>query len=277
MTESPDSNNGFPGLGFGLRMRREYLDLTLQSLPDVDWFEVIPESFIGGDEQLLRQLDQLADRYPITLHGSSLGIGSPWPLDHDYLRRLKALIDRLDPQWFSDHICWRGADEIQGRLLPLPHSSETLEHVVQRVVRVQEILGRRILLENVPLKMAAAATDIPEAEFLSRVAEHADCLILLDIANLHASSVNQDFDALDYLATLPAGRVRQIHLAGAVALCGRQENPPDPVWELYLKALKCFGPVSTLIERVDTLASLEDMVEELQKARCSVSQLSARG
>ena len=266
-----------PYLGFGLRLRREYLSLALQKLPDVDWFEIVPESFVDGDEALLRQLQQLAARYPITLHGISLGIGSPWPLDLGYLEKLKTLIERLNAQWFSDHICWRGADETQGRLLPLPYSRETLEHVVERVVRVQQILERRILLENVPRETAGSTTAMSEAEFVRRVAEESDSLIVVDIANLHASSVNQGFDPLDYLACLPTDRVQQIHLAGAVILCELQETPADPVWELYLEALKRFGRVSTLIERVDTIASLEEMVQELHRARCSVSELLTSG
>lgn len=261
-------------LGFGLRLRREYLASALQSMPDVDWFEIVPENFIDGDPALLAQLQQLAERYPLTLHGVSLGIGSPWPLDWEYLRRLKQLVEHLAPQWFSDHICWRGADEAQGRMLPLPYSTETLEHLVERIKQVQEFLGCRILLENVPSARARAATEMPEAEFIRRVAEQSDSLVLVDIANLHASSVSQGFDPRDYLEQLPADRVWQVHLAGAVVLCDQQETLEDPIWELYLSALRRFGPLATLIERLDTIASLDEMVQELHIARCAVNQLS---
>lgn len=261
--------------GFGLRLRREYLASALQNLPDVDWFEIIPENFIDGDPALLAQLQQLAEHYPITLHGVSLGIGSPWPLDWEYLRRLKQLIDHLAPLWFSDHICWRGADEAQGRLLPLPYSTDTLEHVVGRIKQVQDFLDCRVLLENVPSARARAATEMPEAEFISRVADQSDSLVLVDIANLHASSVSQGFDPRHFLKQLPADRVRQIHLVGATILCDHQETMEDPIWELYLSALQRFGRLATLIERLDTIASLEEMVQELHIARCAVNQRSA--
>jgi uncharacterized protein (UPF0276 family) len=265
-----------PYLGFGLRLRREYLAPVLETHPPVDWLELIPESYFEGDASLYRQLDQLCDNYPLVLHGISLAIGSPWPLDLNYLDRLKELSERLQPAWVSDHLCWSGADDIQGRLLPLPYSEETLDHVVGRIQQVQEALGRQILLENVPLETRTGHSEIPEAEFIARVAERSDSFILLDIANLQTTSMYQGFDPMAYLLQLPEPRVQQIHLAGAVALCDAQdpggESAADPIWELYTGALGHFGPVSTMIERVDTIPPLEEMVKEVEKARCSARQ-----
>lgn len=264
-------------LGFGLRLRREYLQPVLEQKPDVDWFEVISENYLGATDEVLAPLLEVRESYPVVMHGISLAIGSPWPLDRDYLVRLKTLIDRLQPAWVSDHLCWSGADDMQGRMLPLPYSDEALEHIVPRIERVQEFLGRQLLLENVPMEASEAQPEISEAEFLREVAERSDSLILLDAANLHATSVNQGFDPLKYLWKLPRERVRQIHLSGAVVLCDNRESSDDyeedPLWSLYSSALQRFGPVSTMIERMDTLAPLEEMVSELRKARCRANSL----
>ena len=263
-------------LGFGLRLRREYLSPLLRNRPKVDWFEIISESYLKVDEPALLLLDELREHYPIVMHGTSLAVGSPWPLDQTYLQTLQQLIDRFEPEWVSDHLCWSGADDTQGQLLPLPYSWETRDHVVQRIRQVQDFLGRQILLENVPADAGDSAPEIPEAEFLREVAEASDSLILIDINNLHASSVNQRFDPQEYLKQIPGERVKQIHLAGAVTLCGPQQQSPaetaDPIWELYTAALTQFGPVSTMIERVDTIPSLDEMVKEVQQARCSAQR-----
>ncbi len=263
-------------LGFGLRLRREYLAPLLRDQPAVDWFEIISESYLEADESALQQLDELREHYPIVMHGTSLAVGSPWPLDQVYLKKLRRLIDRVKPEWISDHLCWSGADDTQGQLLPLPYTQETRDHVIQRVRQVQDLLGRQILLENVPADTGNTSPEIPEAEFLREVAEASDSLILIDINNLHASSVNQGFHPQEYLKQIPEDRVKQIHLAGAVTLCGRQQHSPvqiaDPVWELYTTALTLFGPVSTMIERVDTIPSLDEMVKEVEQARCSTQR-----
>lgn len=266
-----------PYLGFGLRLRKEYLPQVLRQRPDVDWFEIISENYLGERDQAFRQLEEVRKSYPIVMHGISLAIGSPWPLDMNYLARLKDLIERLQPAWISDHLCWSGADDMQGRMLPLPYSEDALEHLVPRIKEVQDYLGRQVLLENVPMEYADQSPEIPEAEFLQAVAEQSDSLILLDAANLHASSVNQGFDPLKYLWKLPRQRVQQIHLAGAVILCGAEEKEAqynaDPIWNLYASALQRFGPVSTMIERMDTIAPLDEMVDELHKARCQADKV----
>ncbi len=281
MAGGNEKTGHMPYLGFGLRLRREYLDRALETHPPVDWLEVVPESWFDGDDRLLRKLDRLREHYPMVLHGISLAIGSPWPIDLDYIRRLQQLIDRLQPAWISDHLCWSGADDLQGRLLPLPYSEETLNHVIERTRQVQELLERQILLENVPLERPAGGSSMPEAEFIAAVAEGSDSLILLDIANLHTTSLSQGFDPLAYLLRLPQSRLQQIHLAGATALCGSDDpaeaRMTDPLWELYQGALEHFGPVTTLIERVDTIPPLAEMAREVDKARCSARQFLSHG
>jgi len=266
-----------PYLGFGLRLRKEYLAPVLETRPKVDWFEVIPESFLDSGGVVLGQLDKVRAGYPLVMHGISLGIGSPWPLDRSYLQKLKQLAERLQPAWISDHLSWSGADDVQGRLLPLPYSRDTLDHLVPRIREVQNFLEQRILLENVPQEQTGSQPEIPESEFLCEVAERSDSLILIDIANLHSTSVNQEINPFDYLEQLPEERVQQIHLAGAIALCGTaahsNDRPEDPIWNLYRSALMRFGPVSTIIERVDTIPALGEMVGEMEKARCAAHQL----
>lgn len=274
MTNSP--TKPLPYLGFGLRLRKEYIQPVLEQRPDVDWFEIISEGYLDDNGSVLSALDEIAERYPVVMHGISLAIGSPWPLDLEYLGRLKQLADRIEPAWISDHLCWSGADDLQGQLLPIPYSIETLEHIVARIKQTQDLLGRQILLENVPMEQNKTV-EIPEFEFISEIAEQSDSLILIDIGNLHASSVNQGFDPKAYLSRLPEERVQQIHLVGAVALCGDEnkeavaEDSIDPVWDLYTAALERFGPISTMIEREDTIPCLGSMVSEVQKARCSAN------
>jgi uncharacterized protein (UPF0276 family) len=213
------------------------------------------------------------ERYPLVMHGVSLSIGSTAPLDHEYLRQVKALAARLEPEWISDHLCWTG---VAGRnthdLLPLPYTEEALAHVAARVRTVQEVLGRRILLENVSSYVGFRDSPLTEWQFLAQVAERADCLILLDVNNIYVSAVNHEFDPQDYLEAIPPARVQQIHLAGhenhGDYLVDTHDHPvPDPVWDLYASALRRFGAVSTMIERDDRIPPLAELVAELDQAR----------
>ena len=277
MSVPHQNSSTLPYLGFGLRLRREYLQQVIETRPEVDWFEIITETCLDAGEEALSQLEQLGAHYPLVLHGISLGIGSPWPLDRDYLQKLKRLTERLRPAWVSDHLCWSGAEDIQGKLLPLPYTQDTLEHLVARINKVQEFLERQILLENVPQEHPAGEQELTECEFLREVAERSDSLILIDIATLHSTCTNQLTDPIDYLERLPAKRVQQIHLAGAMILCDSaahdSDRSVDPIWNLYQAALQRYGPISTMIERLDTIPSLEEMVHEIERARCGAAPL----
>ncbi len=262
----------YPSLGYGLRLRTEYLETLLRDQPEIGCIEVISENYLGADEETLRQLDALKAHYPLILHGLTLSIGSPWPLDRGYLDALKKLIDRIEPAWISDHLCWKGADDGQGQLLPLPYTNETLEHVISRIEQVQSILGQRILLENVPLEQGNHQ-EIPEAEFICEVATRSGSLILIDIGNLLTSSLNQAFSAADYLQRMPKGRVQQIHLPDIsfqTTTDDAWDSPPhiiDPIWRLYTEALDRFGPVTTVIEREDTIPTLREMLCDIGRVR----------
>jgi uncharacterized protein (UPF0276 family) len=216
---------------------------------------------------------RIRERYPVVMHGVSMSIGSAQALDRVYLHEVKELASRLEPAWISDHLCWTGvAGKNLHDLLPLPYTDEALQHVVARVRTVQDILGRRILLENVSSYVSFRDSRMTEWDFLRTVAEEADCLILLDVNNIYVSSVNHEFDAHDYLAAIPVERVQQIHLAGhqnhGDYLIDTHDHPvPDPVWALYAHAVRRFGAVSTMIERDANIPPLADLQRELGAAR----------
>lgn len=262
-----------PSLGFGLGLRVDHYDAILAERPAVDWFEVLTENYLVPGGKPLDYLMRFRERYPLAMHGVSMSIGSTAPLDRDYLRQVKSLAARVEPVWISDHLCWTG---IAGRnthdLLPLPYTEEALAHVVERVRTVQDILGRRILLENVSSYVAFRDSNLSEWQFLSEIAVRADCLILLDVNNIYVSAVNHEFKALEYLNAIPPDRVQQIHLAGhenrGAYLIDTHDHPvPDPVWELYAAAVRRFGAVSTMIERDDHIPPLAELCAELDHAR----------
>jgi uncharacterized protein (UPF0276 family) len=207
------------------------------------------------------------------MHGVSLSIGSTEPLDLDYLRELKALAARVEPAWISDHLCWTGVDHRNLHdLLPLPYTEAALAHVVDRVLQVQDILGRRLLLENVSSYVAYEADEMHEWEFIAELARRADCDWLLDVNNVHVSSVNHRFDARRYIDAMPADRVRQIHLAGhedhGDHLIDTHDHPVCPaVWDLYAHTVRRLGAVPTMIERDDHIPPLAELLAELDQAR----------
>jgi hypothetical protein len=246
----------------------------------VDWFEAISENYLVAGGRPPRALAQVRSFAPVALHGVSLNLGSADPLDQGYLAALGALSRRIEPAIVSDHLCWTG---VAGRnlhdLLPLPYTEEAMAHVVERVGRVQEQLGRRIALENVSSYLSFAADVVPEWEFLGAVAEAADCGILLDVNNVFVSAHNHGFDPVKYLDAIPAGRVFQIHLAGhcqeGPLLIDTHDHPVrDEVWALYRHALRRLGPVSTLIEWDDRIPAWGELEAEALRARELLSRES---
>lgn len=263
--------------GFGLGLRPPHFPALLDGIegqwPGIDWFEVISENYIDVGGMPMRNLMRVRERYPMAMHGVSLSIGSTDPLDRDYLRGLKALADRLEPAVVSDHLCWTGAHGINLHdLLPLPLTEESLAHVADRVGQVQDALGRRIALENASTYVTYDSDSLTEWEFLSALTAQADCDLLLDVNNIYVSAFNHGFDAQDYLAGIPADRVRQIHLAGhennGDHIVDTHDAPVvDPVWDLYSDTIRRLGPVPTMIERDAKIPPLEELVTELQRAR----------
>ncbi|RYZ85411.1 MAG: DUF692 domain-containing protein, partial [Proteobacteria bacterium] len=218
----------------------------------------------------LYYLDRICEQYPVVMHGVSLSIGSVDPLNMSYLRDLKSLASRVKPKWISDHLCWTGTAGINLHdLLPLPYTDEALNHLVARITQVQDFLGQRILLENVSSYLTYTHSTISEWEFLQEVATRSDCLILLDINNVHVSAFNHHFDPLTYLNAMPVERVQQIHLAGHMdkgeyKIDTHDDIIIDEVWNLYAESIRRFGLVSTMIERDDDIPPLENLLTELQ-------------
>jgi uncharacterized protein (UPF0276 family) len=269
-------------LGFGLGLRVDHYEAILADHPPVDWFEALTENYLVPGGKPLDYLMRIRERYPLVMHGVSLSIGSTQPLDRIYLEQVKALAARVEPHWISDHLCWTGtAGRNMHDLLPLPYTEEALANVAERVRMVQDILGRRILLENVSSYVTYRDSQLTEWEFLREIAQRADCLLLLDVNNIYVSSVNHEFDPLEYLKAIPADRVQQIHLAGhennGDYLIDTHDQPvPDPVWELYAAALRRFGSVATMIERDANIPPLEELCAELDAARLLAERTLAR-
>ena len=288
MTEVPPGGRrlrlmslSLPSLGNGIGLRTQHFAEFLAGGVAVDWVEAISENFFAPGGRPRAVLEKVRADMPVVLHGVSLSIGGPDPLDRQHLRSLRELAARVEPAWVSDHLCW---GTHRGRylhdLLPLPFTEESLGHVVERVGVVQDVLGRQILLENVSSYLTFSASSLTEWDFLAEVARRADCGILLDVNNIYVSATNHGFEARTYLEAIPVDRVAQFHLAGhsdhGTHLLDTHDHPvADPVWELYREAVRRFGNVSTLIEWDDHIPPLARLVEESERARAVAA--SARG
>lgn len=272
---------GHPLLGLGVGLRTVHYPYILRQRPPVDWFEIISENYIDSGGRPRYILEQIADRYPVVMHGVSLSIGSTDPLDWDYLRKLRDLSRAIRAHWVSDHLCWTG---VAGRnshdLLPVPLTEETLRHVADRVRIVQDYLERPLVLENPSSYVTFAGSTLPEWEFLSRLTEETGCGLLLDVNNVYVSSRNHDFDPEEYIRALPANRIVQCHLAGHTDLgthCIDTHDGPviDRVWELYRLAHERTGGVSTLLEWDARIPSFPEVHAEVLKARAFVAEPNA--
>jgi hypothetical protein len=225
----------------------------------------------GG--RAIEVLEGVRANYPIAMHGVSMSIGSTDPLNRTYLRQLRDLARRFEPAWISDHLCWTG---VGGRnlhdLLPLPYTEEALRHVAARIREVQDVLERPILIENVSSYMAFADSTMSEWEFISAIADEADCGILLDINNIFVSAFNHRFDPNDYVDAVPAERVVQYHLAGhsdhGTHLLDTHDHPiRDEVWALYERAARRFGAVSAIVEWDDNIPEFAELARSADRAR----------
>lgn len=268
---------GYPNLGLGVGLRSVHFPYILEHWPAVDWFEVISENFMDSQGRARYVLDQIAERYPIVMHGVSMSIGSSDPLNVPYLKKLKALADATGARWISDHLCWTG---VAGRnthdLLPIPLNEASLKHVVARIRAVQEIFERPLVLENPSTYVTFADSDMSDWEFLTRMSEEADCGLLLDVNNVYVSSINHDWDPAEFIRGVPHRRVVQFHLAGHTN-CGTHLIDThdgaviDPVWELYRLAHQLTGGASTLLEWDAKIPEFPVMHAEVLKARAHMS------
>jgi uncharacterized protein (UPF0276 family) len=264
---------GYPNLGLGVGLRTTHFAHILKNQPPVDWFEIISENFMDSGGRPRYVLEQVAERYPVVMHGVSLSIGSTDPLDFDYLGKLRDLARAVNARWVSDHLCWTGVAGLNAHdLLPLPLNEETLAHVAGRVRTVQDFLERPLVLENPSTYVTFADSTVCEWEFLTRLADQTDCGLLLDVNNVYVSSVNHDFDPAEYIRSVPHHRVVQFHLAGHTN-CGthlidtHDGHVVDPVWELYRLAHALTGGASTLLEWDARIPPFPVVHAEVLKAR----------
>lgn len=269
----------FPSLGFGLGLRTDHYETILEQWPSVDWFEIISENFMESEGRPQEVLEQIAARYPVVMHGVSLSIGSTDPLDQGYLTKLKALTEKVKPQWVSDHLCFTGVNQQNTHdLLPMPYTEDSLAHIVDRIKQVQDFLGRTILIENPSTYLEFKESTIPEWEFIARMAEQADCALLLDVNNVYVSSYNHRLDPYLYLDAMPMDRVVQIHLAGhennGTHIVDTHDNHViDEVWELYRHVIAKQGMINTMVEWDAHIPAFDVVWDEVKKAQKIVEDI----
>ena len=259
--------------GFGLGLRTAHYQDFLTSPQRVDWLEIITDNFLVEGGKPLVVLETLRRDYPIAMHGVAMSIGSASGLDLGYLARVKELARRVQPMWVSDHLCWTGAGgNVMHDLYPMPYTEESARLLIAQIRQAQDVLERRLVIENVSSYVRFSSSSETEWAFLAHVIEEADCELLLDVNNVYVSSINHGFSAQAYLAALPAARVRQIHLAGhSMAgdhIIDTHDHPVSPeVWALYAVACRRFPQVATMIERDDNFPPLAELIAELDQAR----------
>lgn len=261
-----------PGLGF----KPEHFPDIRQLRPALGFFEVHAENYMGAGGPPHRMLGTLRQDYALSLHGVGLSIGGPGRLDGAHLARLKALVERYEPESFSEHLAWssHGADYLND-LLPLPYTPETLRLVCDHVDEVQSVLGRRMLLENPSTYVLFEQSTLTETEFLAEVVRRTGCGLLLDVNNVFVSATNHRVDPMDYLADYPVASVGEIHLgghaeeelpSGPLLIDDHARQVADPVWDLYAAALALTGPQPTLIEWDNDVPEFPVLLAEAERA-----------
>lgn len=266
----------------GVGLKPEHYEAILETRPDVGWFEVHPENYMGEGGAPHYFLSRVRARYPVSFHGVGLSIGSAGRIDATHLARLAALMDRYEPAVFSEHLAWSTHDGTYlNDLLPLPYTGETLDIVCRHVDEVQTTLARRMLLENPSTYVVFGASEMSETEFLGEVARHTGCGLLLDVNNVFVSATNNGFDAEAYIDAFPAGHVGEIHLgghaetqdeAGTLLIDAHDREVKDAVWALYRRALARTGAVPTLIEWDNDVPDWPVLLAEATRAEAALDQ-----
>jgi uncharacterized protein (UPF0276 family) len=271
--------NGFTNLGIGLGLRAPHYSYIFEHTPQGLWFEIISENFMIDGGRPLAKLDQILEHYQVIQHGVSMYLGSTEPLNKDYLKKLKQLVKRTKTPWISDHLCWGSVDGTYTHdLLPLPYTKEAIALVSRKIREAMDFLEVPVSIENLSSYAEFHDSEMNEWQFLSEVAEQADCGILLDINNIYVSSQNHGFNPYEYLGSIPTERVTQFHLAGHSVfdnyILDTHDHPvAKPVWKLYEDAVKLIGPTATLLEWDDNIPSFEDTLKEAKKAAQFLSPL----
>jgi uncharacterized protein (UPF0276 family) len=265
------NTRNYPVHGAGLGLRRAFIGAVAEQPPTaVTFWEVAPENWIGLGGRWGKQFRAMTERHPFVCHGLSLSIGSPAPLDEDFVRRLKDFLDTHGIRAYSEHLSYSSDDGHLYDLMPIPFTEEAVHHVAERVRRVQDILERRIALENVSY-YAAPNQEMCEIDFINAVLSEADCDLLLDVNNIHVNSINHRYSAVEFLEALPGERIAYAHVAG------HHEEAPDlridthgadvidPVWDLLDHAYRRFGVFPTLLERDFNIPPIEELVREVSR------------
>ncbi|KAF3362625.1 hypothetical protein PHSC3_000864 [Chlamydiales bacterium STE3] len=262
-----------PNLGIGIGLRVPHYEEIFTHQPAIDWFEIISENFMVEGGKPLENLERILDRYKVVQHGVSLAIGSPAPLDFNYLKRLKELTKKTKTPWVSDHLCWgRAPGAHYHDLLPLPYTKEVIDFVAERARIVQDYLELPFALENLSSYVTFKQDEMAEWEFYSTIVDKAGIYMMLDVNNIYVSSRNHHFDPMTYIANIPLDKVLQIHLAGHTdydthVLDTHDAPVCDQVWKLYAAVYPKTNGVSTLLEWDDNYISFEKTWEEALKAK----------
>jgi uncharacterized protein (UPF0276 family) len=262
-----------PDWGIGLGLRVPHYGRIFAERPSVDFFEVISENFMLGGGRPRYHLERALESYRVVQHGVSLGIGGPEEPDREYLKRLKALVQRTGTPWVSDHFCWSGSGGAHLHdLLPLPFTRELVGKIVERARMLQDFLETPFALENTSSYLTYKGSTLAEWDFISEIAERADIGILFDVNNVFVTSYNHGLDPVEFVQAVPAERIVQIHVAGHTnygthIIDTHQGQVIDPVWDLYRLTIERTGPVSTLIEWDDAIPELEVLLAEVERGR----------
>jgi uncharacterized protein (UPF0276 family) len=265
--------NGFTNLGIGIGLRVPHYNHILTQKPTVDWFEIISENYMCDAGRPLEVLDSILEQYQVVQHGVSMYFGSTDPLNRDHLKRLKRLVRKTNTPFLSDHLCWGSVDgNYTHDLLPMPYTFAAAKSTAERIRAVQDFVEVPVIVENVSSYAEFHLSEMTEWQFLTEVAETADCGILLDVNNIYVSSQNHTFNPFDYLNNVPHERVAQIHLAGhskyeRYILDTHDHAVIDPVWKLYARAIELCGPTATLLEWDAKIPSFDEVHSEALKAR----------
>lgn len=270
-----------PNAGLGLGLRSKHFGHILEHWPEVDWFEIISENFMDSGGRPRHILRQVAERYPLVMHGVSMSIGSTDPLNRQYLARLKALANEINPLWVSDHLCWTGINGLNTHdLLPVPLNDESLKHICARIMQVQDILERPLIIENPSTYLSFKESTIAEWDFLRYMTEETGCGLLLDVNNVYVSSFNNDFDPAHYIDNIPHDKIVQMHLAGHQH-CGdhiidtHDRRVVQDVWKLFHQAWQLTGGVATLLEWDNHIPEFGDYHAELLRAKKYMNEVYA--
>ena len=268
-----DKSTPYPVSGAGLGLKRALMGpLSDQPLSQVNFYEVAPENWIQVGGKYAQKLRQFTEQYPFMAHGLSLSIGSPAPLDENFVRQVKQFLDDHGIRGYSEHLSYCGDEGHLYDLIPIPFTGEAVRYVAERIRRVQDILERRIAMENVSY-YAAPGKELDEIEFVNAVLEEADCDLLLDVNNIYVNSINHNYDAENFLKALPAERIQYFHVAGHYQeeedLLVDTHGAPviQSVWDLLDKAYEHFGVVPTLLERDFNIPPLDELLVEIDQIK----------